>query len=541
MTSVADAWLAKRSAIGSAFLGGPPFPANDSSVLVDIGISALNPGNTWTNLPAGFTYTAGVGSSIDAIVGLVPGSLGGNQAGRVAGVNVFPATPGTSGTVYIRLPRAALSIDGSQSSATVFYDATGNPLYTAGTYVPSCWMLDNGAGKNIVAWTGGGRYDINNNSSFFQPGATVINAAVSLASPNIDPTYCDYVFTWNGTLCHAYVDGVLLFTATYLGGQFPTGIFTNVGIGNYYNGAQPSLGGNLGPFAIQRFQISTAYCPPPVMPITVGVYGDSYCAGAVGGDGGVPGTATIASINAAQSHQFVGANQVNGSYLGQNTWSDLLLGYAYKQLGAYFSFYGACKAGYSSYYTGYGSPIGKPGQTVYWDALNAAQPEIVLHIDSVNNLFEYPGDGLTNPVSDATTMFNYWANGNPKLRAILVLECPSIELVPEPAAGAPISNAKMVQVAVSFRALMRGAFGNGVRAGTRGVPVTYIKSYESYTAAVDGARMVLGSHPQNPATSGSTQGPLGTAPNIHPDPEGQIRLADLIWPYLKTALLAPPY
>ncbi|WP_369669942.1 hypothetical protein, partial [Enterococcus faecium] len=99
---------------------------------------------------------------------------------------------GFQGTVYIKLDRRAPSCDYSGSSSTVFYDSNGNPNFAASTFVPTMWQLDNGAGTNIQAWTQGS-FNRNNNGAFFPTGNQVVNPALLIPSPNLDPSVMEYV------------------------------------------------------------------------------------------------------------------------------------------------------------------------------------------------------------------------------------------------------------------------------------------------------------------------------------------------------------
>lgn len=176
----------------------------------------------------------------------------------------------------------------------------------------------------------------------------------------------------------------------------------------------------------------------------------------------------------------------------------------------------------------------------YWDALCYAQPELVVIEDCVNNLYQCPNSTGANitPAADIQTMCNYFANNNASLKQIIIMECPSIELVPKLSSGGSLTNAQTVTVSALFRSQMRAAFYNTVAtAGTRKVPIVYVPTYEQWAGDTTyGPRFLIGSNPSNIATSGSVQGPNGTSPNIHPCAEGEIRLADIMWPSIKSYL-----
>lgn len=409
-------------------------------------------------------------------------------------------------------------------------------------------------------------------------------------------------------------------SAQLLNGQLYT-----VGIGNRYNGPNAYFGGCLGPYAIQRFQLSSACVPPPVSDCLVGFIGDSYVAGGgVNGGGIFPGTATVGQINAdSQTLLFPddpgagsGLKNVNGSAGGVGAWIQNLEAYCCRQLGYYFRAYGAAKSGYSTYFTGgYASPIAAPTPailftaplsaatagtiasctvngvtttnwpfnsgawtitfpdgtqraatftlssasvswsgavtepnantaasavytTAYWDALNNAQPEVVVILDSVNNGYECPsssGSGVT-PAADLQYICNYLANGNANLRQIILVEMTSLEKLPA-AMGGTLTPAQWASVSATWRTQIRAAFNNtGARAGSRGVPIIYVPTYERFTGAANGTQFIWGSNTNNVQTSGGQEGPNAPMPNIHPCPDGAVRLADIVWPYLKSWL-----
>jgi len=370
-----------------------------------------------------------------------------------------------------------------------------------------------------------------------------------ITSTNMDSTYWDVVVSWSGATYYIYVDGEIITTGTLANGALPADIFNQVAIGNFVNGASSSLGGNLGPYVIQRFQINTAYCTPVAAPITIGIHGDSYCAGSgVNGDGGAPNVATIATINAANSLQNIASATNGGSGpQGQVQWAGLLQSYAFKQFGIIPSLFGACKSGYSGYWTGgYSTPIDNPAAstplTVYSDALNAALPSVVIYWDSVNNQVQCPnstGTGV-DPVGDIKWKLDYWAANNPNLRAIILVEAMSLELLSQAAltgAGSVRTPSEVKALTASWRALLRAYYG-GITpylAGGR-VPVTYVKTYEQMAGASDGKLILWGSNYNNTVTTGAQQGPSGATPDIHPCPYGRYRIADIIWSVLKPIL-----
>jgi hypothetical protein len=549
--AVTSLGLASSSTTTGVYSSTPiPLSKSDSRVLVDIGISSNDSKNLWTSLPSGWAYTSSTGSSVNTTTGYTPGS-GNNQTGKILSPSNFNATNGTQGTIYTRVSKAALSVDSTKSGTTAWYNSTGNALGQYGPGYPPClWCIQSNATTRFVSlmmnptaiyfqdFNGGPAGDIN-----------VVLLNTPITSINTDSTYWDVVFTWSGSTYYFYIDGELIKTGTLTNGAFAADQLYYVTVGNGPTGPSAYLGGNLGPFAIQRFQINTAYCPPIAAPITIGIHGDSYCAGSgVNGDGGIPSVATIASINAANSLQNIASATNGGSGVqGQVQWAGLLQSYAFKQFGIIPSLFGACKSGYSGYWTGgYGTPIDNPAAatplTVYSDALNAALPSVVIYWDSVNNQIQCPngtGTGV-DPVGDIKWKLDYWAANNPNLRSIILVEAMSLELCSQSAltgAGSVRTPAEVKALTASWRASLRAYYGGTTLylAGGR-VPVTYVTTYEQMAGASDGTYMLWGTHPSNTITSGGQQGPNGSSPDIHLCPYGRYRIADIVWTVLKPIL-----
>ncbi|MDR3418803.1 MAG: hypothetical protein P4L83_21725, partial [Nevskia sp.] len=120
------------------------------------------------------------------------------------------------------------------------------------------------------------------------------------------------------------------------------------------------MGRPLGPYAIQRFQLSTAFAPPPRLrnkPL-VGFYGDSFVVQGGGVMSDVPnlsGSPAIAQVNAVQA-QMDPTTSPNASAgtIGQDGFISLANAYALKQLGAYAPFYTAGQSGHGWAYDGMG-------------------------------------------------------------------------------------------------------------------------------------------------------------------------------------------
>jgi|SRR5208282_236005 len=114
-------WSGCASAQSTAF---PPYLASDPRVILDVGMTSLSPRNLWTALPTGFTLgqvsglTAG---TISDSAGFTP-----NSGGYISNYAAFPSLASSQGTIYMRLQRAARSIDNSTDSGANFFDSTGN-------------------------------------------------------------------------------------------------------------------------------------------------------------------------------------------------------------------------------------------------------------------------------------------------------------------------------------------------------------------------------------------------------------------------------
>jgi len=169
------------------------------------------------------------------------------------------------------------------------------------------------------------------------------------------------------------------------------------------------------------------------------------------------------------------------------------------------------------------------GKTGYSDPLNAAQPAYIFAFGSVNDV----NNGIpTNMVGDVKAHFDYWTDHNPNLKGIFYIETLSLEL----ATGAANARGGLVGWKTEMarqRGLLRAAFGNGFAAGNRKVPVTYIKTYETWVQGPKSAQFLIASNPENHTQSAN----FGTSPNGHPDAEGNIQMVDAyIWPYLSMLL-----
>jgi hypothetical protein len=519
----------------------PPYPASDPRVILDIGTTAVNPRNTWTALPAGFV----LGQVAGATPGTVSDTMGftPNSGGYIQNPAAFPSLPSTQGTVYMRLERAALAADNSADAGVAFYDSTGNTTGGFGSSAAAAFTLYDGA-NNILEWV-----------MSLQPssGLAILDAgtwltrgqryANSHGSTNLDLLYADIAVSWQGGTYWVYFDG----TPTAYG-TLPTtlpnsGQFAQIVIGGYLNGAG-NVGHPLGPFAIQRFQIATAFSAPPLLngaPL-IGFYGDSFVlqGGGVTGDvAGLSGSPTIAQVNSVQAQldQSTAPGATAGT-IGQDGFISRAQAYSLKQLGGYAQFYTATQSGHGWAYSGMGgtSAANTPaiddfalGKTGFSDALNAAQPTYIIAFGSVNDVNNGTPDDIAG---DTKTHFDYWANNNPKLRGIYFIETLSWELATGVCTshGGPAGwKAEMARQ----RGLLRNAFGTGYLAGTRQVPVTYVTTYESWVQGPNSARFLIASNPDNQSQSSNT----GTSPNGHPDAEGNIQMVDAyVWPYLMQLL-----
>ncbi len=531
-------WVSGAACSQSAF---PPYAASDPTVLVDIGITALAPRNTWGSLPSGF--------SLHQVSGLSAGSLSNtrgfipNHGGYIANPVAFPGAGSTQGTVYMRLQRAALAVDDSTDGGGNFFDSTGNTSGGFGSQLATAFTLFDGD-TSLIQWV------MNVQATFAQildAGAWVtpgVRYANSHGSPNLDANDMDIVLTWKGTTYWSYLDGVPVGYGSLRQALPASGQFAQVVIGGYLNGSGNS-GQPLGPFAIQRFQLSTAYSPPPVLtgqPL-IGFYGDSFVVqgGGVTGDVvNLSGSPTAAQVNSVQAQLSPTAapNASNGS-IGQDGFVARVQAYALQHYGGYLTLYTAAESGHGWAYTGMGGTSAANTRAIddftlhktgFSDALNAAQPDYLFAFGSVNDVNNgTPGD----IVGDTEAHFAYWADNNPNLKGIYYIEPLSWEL----ATGACQSHggpAGWKAEMARQRGLLRAALSHGFAAGTRKVPVTYIESYESWVEGAGSARFLIGSNPDNHTSSSST----GSTPNGHPDAEGDLQMADAyVWPYV-TPLLA---
>jgi hypothetical protein len=523
----------------------PPYAATDSRVLVDIGITALAPRNTWTALPPGFSLEQVSGRTpgvLDDVHGFTP-----NAGGTIGNYAAFPTVPSSQGTIYVRLQRAALSIDDSTDSGANFFDSTGNTTGGYGANAATAFTVFDGD-NNLLQWLMSPQAST---AQVLDGGNWVTLASRydnSHSSSPLDGKNVEIILTWQGTTYWTYFDGVANGYGKIPEALPAVGQFTQITIGGYLGGAG-SAGQPLGPYAIQRFQLSTAYSPPPSItgkPL-IAFYGDSFVVQGAGVSGNVPGlpsATTIAAVDAVQAQML--PIQSPGAYaaaaVGQDGFVSLAEAYTRERFGGYTPLFTSAESGHGWAYTGMGGTTvnNTPaiddftlGKTVYSDALDAAQPEYIFGFGSVNDV----NNGVpADIVGDTRAHFDYWANNNRNLKGIYYVETLSWEL----ATGACLARggpAGWVAEMKRQRLLLRAAFSGGYLAGTRQVPVTYIESYESWVKGTNSARYLIASNPDNHTQSANS----GSAPNGHPDAEGNIQIVDAyVWPYLLPLLSANP-
>lgn len=544
--ALADQFSTRRLWTGTTYVGPPPLPSTDPSIVVDVGIAALSPKNVWSSPPTGWALR-GTGGTVSDTAGFVPGT----GTGRFAPADssyLHNAISPLRGTVYCRLQRRALSIDKSRSSGASFFPGEGSLAggnSSLGAEEALAWSL---YGETANEFLGLAMSSTTASFKIFKGSylsrAWTINNHASATYK--DPTYMDTVFTWDNDQYWGYVDGQLVcggsLGATWdnVGGAKLGGWAT---IGN--NPAGPgSFGRALGAFAILRWQWSTAYFPPPVLPVMVGAYGDStvVASGALTGDAAGLSQAQIDATQLSTRSQIatgaVGADDAKG----QNKWMATLQQYAYERLGAYFRTYAAAQSGRGWATTGMTNDnstntngidsfaLGGGGtKTVYSDALNAARPEIILTYGSVNDVANGTPTAL---VADIKARFDYWANNNPALRRIIYAEMPAWDQG---------WGATQLARSATQRAAVRAEFGQAVNrsaylAGTRQVPVTFVPMHEAFSLSANARRYLINTHPDNTTTSALG----GGAEDGHPTPEGHICIADVLWPHLKEFLLERP-
>ena len=515
----------------------PPYGASDSRVIVDVGTVTLNPRNSWSNLPSGFSLGQVIGRTAGTLsdtVGFIP-----NTGGYIYNSTAFPSVLSSQGTVYILLDRSALSVDNSTGAGTVFFDSNGNAGGGYGSNAATAFTLYDNT-NNLMEWVmgpQGNSIQVLDAGSWIAPGQIYANSHGSI---NLDEKNAEIVFTWQGLNYWSYFDGVPVAHGT-LNSLLPsTGLFSQIVIGGYLTGTS-SMGKPLGPYAIKHFQLSTYYSPPPVLsnrPL-VAFYGDSFVVAAGGVTGDIPnlfGSPSIDQVNSVQAQMDTSAS-VNAAagVLGQDGFIRRVQAYAQKGLGGYLQLYTAAQSGHGWAYTNMGgtNSINTPaiddfnlGKTGFSDAMNSVQPDYIFAFGSVNDVNNgVPGD----IVGDTQTHFDYWANNNPRLKRIYYVETLSWEL----ATGASTSRGGPAGWKAEMerqRTLLRNAFGSGYLAGARHVPVTYITTYDTWVNGVDSPRFLTASNPDNYTQSSNS----GSLPDGHPDAEGEIQIADAyVWPYLK--------
>ena len=515
----------------------PPYPASDPAVILDIGIASLDPQNTWEHLPSGFmldTVSGRTAGTVSDTAGFVP-----NSGGYIHNYAAFPGVASSQGTIYMRLQRTALTADNSADGSNSFYDSTGNTTGGYGQDSATAFTVFDGT-NNIIQWVMSAQPENNpqimNAGTWLYPGGRYAN---SHTSAGLDPVYADIVLTWQGTTYWAYFDGAVVANGTF-SAPFPSpGQFSQIVIGGYLGGAS-NVGRPLGSFTIQRFQISTAYSPPPELkgkPL-IAFYGDSFVVQGGGVTGDVPGLSgspTLAQVNAVQAQLDPATSpRAAAGTIGQDGFISLAQADSLKKYGGYLQLYTAAQTGHGWAYTGMGGTTAANtpaiddfglGKTGFSDALNAARPAYIFAFGSVNDV----NNGVpADIVGDTKAHFDYWANNNPGLKGIYYVETLSWELATGAcsARGGPAGwKAEMARQ----RGLLRTAFAGGYLAGTSQIPVTYIKSYETWVQGTNSPRFLIASNPDNHSQSSDS----GSSPNGHPDAEGNVQMLDAyVWPAL---------
>lgn len=460
-----------------------PLDAGDSRILLD---ATLTSSAAATN--AGFTL-AGTGHEFDEF------GFNGNGTGYLLMSNWASASSMTpQGSVYLEFDRTALSWSYLNNGASTFSASEG---------------IDGGAVRYLFrayndAFTEEIRVFIENGSDDLarimyettaQSTTTTLGRMNSHAITDLDSRTMTLVITWSGLDYWVYWDGHLIMHKT------------NTATPHALRFDNMRLMDSMGDTYIKRIQLSTAFMLPRMHNRKVAAFGDSFILASI--QGASAGADTVAGIDAIQTHTGLPERLVNyAKGRGQGSWGHWLQAIAQHEWRVNFPFYVSAKngAGYSL------TPI----PSAYADAVNAFAPEVIIAMQSVNDV--NPAAPVADIVADTTAILDTMIDGDPALRQILFVTGISGHQDP-------------TKVAISgwmdeYRRL--SALLNAGLDGYRG-KVTVIDAWSDWGGAGYDSTQTVGSHPLNTTSSAGN--------DVHPTEIGHIRIAEILWPYLSPYLL----
>lgn len=483
----------------------PPFAAGDADTIMDLDLTSSN-GSTPAGVAThGFTVR---GTPTFDSSGMLTAS--GHLYHLAFKPSDRPALA-VKGTIMIECERAGLTLD--QSQVTYFADSSGQGTLAAQTFLIHHRDTTNAYGVNIGHLSGATasfRMDGKSNNVAFGVSQQYLSRHV----PNEqDSIWAKIIYTWDKTKLYQFIDGHLVYVAT-LSAPFAESAWTYFAVGGYSGAVDTNRFGN---FHIRKVQISKKFSGPTMLPLRIGVYGDSFVKGCDAS--GTPAGDTVAQINAAQTGLDVTNITDMSNTFGQSYWMLLLQAIAWEQLGVYVPYYNGGKSG-----------VGYATQTTqipaaYADAVNAYRPEILIVFGSVNDINAVtPVTGLVEGIkADLDALID----GNTALRKILFFETIGGFLPPNIPNGVAATRTEHNRLISLMRA--------GGIDGYRGL-VQYIRTYDSWGGDNYPPEYTIGASPLNLTSTG----PASAGDDVHPTPRGREKIAAIVWPYLKSAILSRP-
>lgn len=471
----------------------PPFDSGSSTVKLDVTLTS-----SAAATGAGFILE-GTGHVFDS------NGFNGKGTGNLR-YNTWPfsATVAPQGSLYIQYQRQAVTWSNANNAGydNLFHDSTGT---------------DTGASRYIFTTQNGGATAARQflyangapNQTRFNTviGGVTTAANVTTLNSHEIPTYQDnyyatMVYTWKDTQWYWYIDGHLVATGTTSASPGSDN-WDFLRIGSLGTASQL-----LGDFYIKRIQISTNYCPPVLSPIRIAGYGDSFILASV--EGTVPGADTVTAINTSQFNTVINTPNF-GRSRGQASFMHGLRALAWQNLGIYFPYYVAGKQG--------GGWEKTPIPVAYRDAVNGYKPELVITLQSVNDVDV--ATPATDIVANTKTMLDYLIDNNTALRKIIFVVGVSGHQDP-------------AKVAISgWRTeynRLRLLLYNGLQNYRSKVDV--IDVYDAWGGDNYSTYQTIGSSPDNSVT--------GAGNDVHPSATGHQKLASILWPTIQSYLLARP-
>lgn len=469
-----------------------PLAAGDSRILLDATLTS-----SAAATGAGFSLV-GTGHDFNS------DGFNGNGTGTLRIQNwAQQAQMAPQGTIYLQVERVALTLDESDNGG-IFVDSVGtvnqgstrcllNAYNDADTYSRSIFY--NGS-------TDSGNLNFTNKANSTSDRWRLPRYNSHAVPTYQDSRFAEIVWTWSGTDYWFYVDGHPLKYGVSAAAPTATE-WDNILIGSCGSVSNP-----LGTFRIKRVQIDKVYVPPVMLPLKVGIYGDSF--GALGIQLPFQASTTVAQLDAAQTSVDLPSRY--NHYLrtnAQTSWMHGLQALAWQNLGVYFPAYCGAMSG--------GGYEKTPIEANYRTALNNFGPELIIANASVNDI--NAASPTTNIVANTKTMFDALIDGNTSLRKILFFVGFNGHRVATQDA-AWLADYKRVS------ALLIAGMDN-----YRG-KVQVVDVYEAWGGDNYPLTQTIGTSPTNAtATFGTDQ---------HPSPSGLAKMTEIMWPYVRDFLTARP-